>query len=233
MQHTEAMDIKATEKYLLGELQGELREQFEEHFMECPECAKDLRAAAVFMSNAKEVFRAEKPALAKVPGRPGRGRAWIAAFLRPAIVVPVFAALVAIIAYQGGVAIPRLRHALSTAGAPRALASFSLIAANSRGGTMPEVAVQPDQPFSLYVDIPPQPSFPGYTCDIDNESGATELLLSISAQEAKNTVQFLIPASHLRPGTHVIVVRGIANTQAPSGSAVEVARFPFTLSYVR
>ena len=44
----------ATERYLLEELSPELREAFEEHMFECPECALDVRAGNVFLSEAKE-----------------------------------------------------------------------------------------------------------------------------------------------------------------------------------
>jgi hypothetical protein len=47
MGHDEAVRILATEKYLLGELSPELRDQFEEHLFDCQRCAFDLRAAAL------------------------------------------------------------------------------------------------------------------------------------------------------------------------------------------
>ena len=43
MNHEEAIRIMGTEQYLLNDLSPELREKFEEHFFECPECAADLR----------------------------------------------------------------------------------------------------------------------------------------------------------------------------------------------
>ena len=52
MDHNEAVQQMATEKYLLGELPPELREAFEEHFFDCPECAMDLRTAAAFVEEA-------------------------------------------------------------------------------------------------------------------------------------------------------------------------------------
>jgi anti-sigma factor RsiW len=54
MTHAEAIQDMATEKCLLGELDNERREAFEEHFFECPECAMAVRAAAVFLEEAKE-----------------------------------------------------------------------------------------------------------------------------------------------------------------------------------
>ena len=53
MDHTEAVQLMATERYLLGELSAEQREAFEEHFFECYECALDVRAEAAFIKEAK------------------------------------------------------------------------------------------------------------------------------------------------------------------------------------
>jgi anti-sigma factor RsiW len=45
MEHVEAVDTLAIERYLLEEMTQEERESFEEHFFSCPECAEDARAA--------------------------------------------------------------------------------------------------------------------------------------------------------------------------------------------
>ncbi|MGH9560390.1 MAG: anti-sigma factor family protein, partial [Terracidiphilus sp.] len=39
MNHTEAVEQMTVEQYLLGELDGSAREDFEEHLFNCPECA--------------------------------------------------------------------------------------------------------------------------------------------------------------------------------------------------
>ncbi|PYU53470.1 MAG: hypothetical protein DMG48_01380 [Acidobacteria bacterium] len=46
MDHNEALRLHAVEKYVLGELPPSLRDEFEQHFFECQECALDVRAAA-------------------------------------------------------------------------------------------------------------------------------------------------------------------------------------------
>src|SRR5215467_1794498 len=100
MDHAEAVRQKATERYLLDELDPDLRDQFEEHMFDCQECAVDLRAGAMFIEQTKAVL-SEKPAEIKVrhtseaPVKAG----WFA-LLRPAFVVPVFALLLAVIGYQ-------------------------------------------------------------------------------------------------------------------------------------
>jgi anti-sigma factor RsiW len=56
MGHDEAVRTLATEKYLLGELDPELRDQFEAHVFACQHCAFDLWSAATFLEYAKVVL---------------------------------------------------------------------------------------------------------------------------------------------------------------------------------
>ena len=42
MEHTEAVQLRAAERYVLGELAGDLRAQYEDHYFGCAECAEDL-----------------------------------------------------------------------------------------------------------------------------------------------------------------------------------------------
>jgi hypothetical protein len=155
--------------------------------------------------------------------------------LRPSFAVPLFAALLLLVAYQTFLVIPRLKGtatqsvAALAAAAPQALASFSLLAADSRGGEPLTVTAAPGQPFSLYFDIPPDGHYSSYICEIENSSGVSEFSLNISAEQAKNAVQLLIPSSSLGPGKHAVIVRGFATQSSTAGSATEVARYPFTL----
>ena len=228
MEHSDAIRLKAAEQYLLGEISGDLRAEFEEHFMSCAECAADLRAGVMFVESARDVFRSQASELvaAKTAG-PSRG--WLAWILRPAFAVPAFAVLLAIIGYQSGVVIPRLESSASRTAAPRALTSFSLIDSNARGEGAAAFIVQPDQPFSLYADVPPQPSFPVYTLRVESEAGAAQFAVSISADEARNTVQILVPASRLTPGPYALVVRGASGSGDAQGA--ELARYNFSIAY--
>jgi hypothetical protein len=229
MDHSQATTLKATEQYLLGELSEPLRAEFEEHFMSCAECARDVRAGAIFVENAREVLRAEVPALVptKVDAKSEGG--WFAGLFRPVIAAPAFAVLLAIIAYQAAVTIPHLKSAQSRVSAPVTLASFSLIDANSRGGGPAMFTVQPGQPFSLDIDVPPQPQFPMYNLEIDGENGAPQFTVPVSAQEARKTVQLLVPPSTLAGGQYTLVIQGVTGSNDSRGT--EVSRSSFALEY--
>src|SRR5258707_14788392 len=75
MDHETAVRIGASERYLLGELTGEDRDSFEEHFFMCPECAEDVRALTVFAANAKAVFREKAEGPSPHAGMLSSGRA--------------------------------------------------------------------------------------------------------------------------------------------------------------
>jgi hypothetical protein len=238
MQHAQAIQLKAAERYVLGELSSDLREQYEEHFFSCVECAEELNLAAAFFENSRAAMGSEPvlpPVRLPVAARQQPASSgWLDALLRPSFAVPVFAALLLLVAYQTFLVIPRLKGTVTQsvatlASAPQALASFSLITADSRGGEPLRVTVTPGQPFSLYFDIPPDGHYSSYVCELQNAAGKTEFSLNISAEQAKNAVQLLLPSSSLGPGKHVLVVRGLGTQDGAPGSGTEVARYPFTL----
>jgi len=53
MEHSEAIQLMAAEKYLLDELSADVRDEFEEHLFGCHECAMDMRTASVFLEQGK------------------------------------------------------------------------------------------------------------------------------------------------------------------------------------
>lgn len=57
MDHDEAIQRGAVEKYLLNEMPLPERDEFEEHYFDCPACAEDLRATAAFLDAAKREFK--------------------------------------------------------------------------------------------------------------------------------------------------------------------------------
>jgi hypothetical protein len=234
MDHTEAVQLKAAERYVLGDLTGDLRARYEDHYFGCAECAEDLKLAAMFAANTRAELESEaataRLAAPAVASREPAGRGWFAGFLRPSFAVPVFALLLLFAGYQSLIVIPHLKSAAPSV-APQTLASFSLITAGSRGGEPLAITVPMNKPFSLYIDIPPEKRFPQYVCEVVNASGAIEYSLNISGQEAQNSVQLLMPPATLKPGNYTLIVRGLATPEAAASSGTDVARYPFTLAF--
>src|SRR6266850_400112 len=63
MDHQKAIDTMAAERYILGELNLDERDAFEEHFFDCPRCSISVRDAARIAA----AVRLGKPHGAAVP----------------------------------------------------------------------------------------------------------------------------------------------------------------------
>src|SRR3954469_9581796 len=129
MDHSEAIELRAAERYLLGELSVERRDQFEEHFFGCLECAGDVRCGAALVDNARHVLTHEPVPIPKslTPSRASGG--WFG-WLQPAWgFAAAVIVLAGILSYQNLVTIPSLKHG---AAHPQMLATFSLLNAGSR-----------------------------------------------------------------------------------------------------
>ena len=61
MDHREAVDTLAMERYLLEEMTGEERDAFEAHVFSCAECAEDARLAAMMRDGAARGLAAAIP----------------------------------------------------------------------------------------------------------------------------------------------------------------------------
>ena len=135
MEHHEAIELMASERYLLDELTPELRDAYEEHMFGCTECADDVRFGAVFVDHAKAVLPdlvpVPKPAPARQPIKPAAEKLDWFAWLRPAFMVPAFACLLAIVGYQNLVVYPALQ---ASATEPRLLPPPTVLHGDVRGG---------------------------------------------------------------------------------------------------
>jgi hypothetical protein len=119
MDHNLASETYAAERYLLGEMPPEERDEFEEHFFSCRVCGEDVQTTSVFIANAKALYRDRdlqaSPALKKAMlWRDWLRRDW-SGWLRLPVTVPSFAALTlaAVVCYQNAVVIPGLRKPIS------------------------------------------------------------------------------------------------------------------------
>src|SRR5260221_1665908 len=102
MDHNEAVETQAPERYLLNEMAVEDREAFEEHFFGCAECAADLRAEAALVAGVR---------LQKAKRQPHPWAFWSS--------TAAAAVLAVVVGYQNGVVIPAYQH--NEASRPRLL----------------------------------------------------------------------------------------------------------------
>ena len=210
MDHTESRGLMAAEKYLLGELTPEQREEFEEHFFDCRECALDVRAGAAFVEHSKVVLA--EPVIvsaARVPvlAKPGRF-----AWLRPAFIVPVLAALLMVIGYQNLVTYPQLKQA---ADSPQIL-PWASINVSTRGTSTIQISTRPKEGFHLLVNIPPESRYTSYTFDLSSPSGRLEWSRTTPATSSDEARSIYVPGANQEPGVYTLAVRGNTATNESS-----------------
>jgi len=207
MDHSEAVRLMATERYLLGELSPETREAFEAHFFECQECAMDVRAAAAFVDEAKVQLAEPAASSTAAPKTTPRQRDWFA-WLRPAIAVPVFAALLLMIGYQNFATIPSLRSAASE---PR-LAPWATLHVGTRdGGPMPVVA-DPKAGAVILIDVPEAAEYTSFDLALQDPQGKQRWTQTLAASETENgqrSLSLLIPGFGLQQGAYTLTISGI------------------------
>jgi hypothetical protein len=218
MDHDDAVRQKATERYLLDELDPELRDQFEEHLFDCQDCALDLRAGAMFVEQTK-VILSEIPAVsvARVPAAAAAKPGWLA-WLRPAFAVPVLALLLVVIGYQNFVTYPKL---VATANQPQ-IGPWTSVNVSTRGTTANSVRVHKGEGFGVLVNLPPEDGYASYTADLYTPAGKKEWSRQIATASHEETRQVYVPGHNLESGTYFLVVKGVT----PGGESKEISRHP-------
>lgn len=221
MDHDEAVRTNATERYLLEELDPDLRDQFEEHLFDCQDCALDVRAAAMFVEQSKAILSGqpeEVPVRVLVPISKTSG--WFA-WLSPAFAVPVLALLLAVIGYQNFVTVPQLKMAVST---PQVL-PWTSINVSTRGANPTHVSARLGEGFNLLVSIPPESRYTSYRFELYNPAGKLEWSRTIPAASAEDTRSIYVPGANREEGTYTLAVQGIN----AAGEATELSRTPLEL----
>jgi hypothetical protein len=224
MDHNVVVREKMTEKYLLNELDPEVRDRFEEHFFDCRECALDVRAAAEFVEQTKAVLAEERhpvPVPAPAPAPVPAWLAWLQTAFRPAFAVPAMALLLAVVGYQNLVTLPQMSAALHS---PQVLpwASVNVGTFGSDGKT---ITVRPGSGFLLFVRIPPEGGYAHYAADLYNPAGKLEWSLTIPATENQDQWPVQVPAAKREPGTYTMAVHGIT----AAGESKEIGKTSFEL----
>lgn len=225
MEHDEATRLRAPERYALGELTDAERDQFEEHFFDCPSCADEVRIGAIFDANARQVFGQQKAQLTVKPDW------WQWARLRPALAASMAGVVVLLsagVTYQSALSRGLQREVVELRSA-QPYSSFFL-----RGITRGQeqvLTVHRDSRFiGLSLDLPPGKGFDRYLAEIRTESQALVFSIVVGRPDtADQPLNLLIPASSLAPArAYTLLIRGVDERTSPVGTS-EVGRFSFVI----
>ena len=213
MEHAEARDKNATDRYLLGELNAAEADAFEEHYFDCPECAEELRSGMQFMEGGRKLVHeatAPEPAIAPVvpiPQRRSSAMIW----------VPAAAAAILVIA----LATPMLMTKQSAAEAPsfEVASQHSFLLSESRSaGTVP--TLNGNAPIVLWADVPSEPTYSRYEARLI-QPNKKDIALPFTPDPSGDATPLTVRG--LSAGPHELVIVGTD----PAGQHAEIARHRF------
>jgi hypothetical protein len=224
------MNQMAAERYLLGELPDDLRDSFEEHMFDCPECAFDIRSGVAFIDEAKVQLpgltaAAPKTATDSAPSVPRRSRFgwWRSLLATPAFAAPVFATLLLVVGYQNLVTYPALRSEMNE---PRLLPVVALHAGTR--GSRAVITADRKEGVLLQIDMPEGQRYPTYGVDLYDPQGKLAWSRSFSGTAAgadAETLSLVVPGAGLQAGAYALAISGID----ASGKRTELQRTSFDI----
>jgi hypothetical protein len=216
MNHQQAFNTSAPERYLLEEMSELERHAFEDHYFSCADCAEDVRLGALMSEGAKagRVDEPEARSVVSIAGAKG-GRpktAW-----RASVVIPwAAAAMLALVAgYQSLGLAPRLDRRIQ----PQALAPMTLRPA-SRGAEPVVPLPAGTAAIALAVDVGASRE-PELAYDLRTIGEKSVASGRVAAPQPGAPLLLLIPAWTLTPAGHYI----LSIRRASDGDVLDEYRF--------
>jgi hypothetical protein len=207
MEHNQAVTDMAAEKYVLGELGNGEREQFEEHYFNCPDCAQDVRDLASLAEGARVLLNTQPmnshPTLEPAQRRASRWPdAWRLPWLRLHPVAGLaWAGALLLVTMFAGYQTMQVRK-LSRA---QILTSFLLLP-DTRGEATPISTARIGQFFLLEADLPGASG--NLQWDLRRaDSNRVMANDEAPAPAAGTSFKVLVPSSVLAPAEYTLTVR--------------------------
>ena len=222
MDHEESIQLDAASRYLLGEMSGDDRERFEAHYFECPVCAEEVRAGAIFAENVKSVVAGEslrslpnrvRPGVSEEP-RTARWKGWLPGLRLPMLVPYAACLVVGLFAFDQHRELALLRQ-------PQAVSAHELRLARGTD----TIVVRPDaQRFMLSFDLPEGYTAAYYICEIRSADGALSDMVRHPKPKPGEPLLVELPTRLYAAGKYTMLVH-------PESSTSPGLRYPFTLEY--
>ena len=227
MNHQDALREMSVEKYLLGELTGGAREEFEEHLFDCGECTAGLKSSVLFAQAAGLELASDR-----VPARPReKSRSWTDWLLRPQWMAPALAACLLLLGYLSFFRVPELKQELAQAESPRVLNNLIFADGALRGGSLPHIAVPANGAVLLSVDLPQQAGYSSYVCSLLSPHGKLVWKESVVPSPNNETVQIGVPAAATEPGENTLLIQGVRQGTSAGATLDDLARHSFVLEF--
>jgi hypothetical protein len=230
MNHQDALQEMAVERYLLGELSGASLESFEEHLFECMECAADVKAGATFLDAARTELNAPRRVTLPNVERTPRWTSW---FTSPWVLGPALAACLLVLSFQTFVTQPRMRLEVARAQTPALLNPLVLANAGARGDSVPEIVAPDHGSFVISLDVPTTGGFSSYLCSLHAPDGSVSWQTTISPEQARDALLIHMPTDRTKEGLNTLIIQGLPMGAGSSGTLDVLARYKFQVKIQR
>ena len=227
MNHQEALQEMAVERYLLGELSGASLDSFEEHLFECSECAMDVKMGGTFIDAVRT--EGSVPRTVAAP-RVESARRWTSWFTSPWFLAPALAACLLALCFQTFVLQPRMRQELVQVRAPSVLNPLVLANAGARGDSVPEMVAPKHGSFVISVDVPATGGFSSYLCSLYAPDGSLLWQTTVSPEQARDALLINFPTSKAKEGLNIFLIQGSPAGGNAGGTLVDLARYRFRVT---
>jgi anti-sigma factor RsiW len=218
MEHGEALEIEAADRYVLGLLSAAEAHAFEEHYFDCRMCADEVRLGMRILDGGRRLASEKAPASPLAPIVPieeasRRGaRFWLvaaAAVLLLAIPVNVFLLM-------------RMQNAPASVATRIVAAELYLPSGQTRGaGETPVLSLDEGASGQLAVDVPP-----GFTQHEVQLLRGEERIATYAVPPKLTEDTLKITVTDPGPGSYALVIVG----SGPSGQRAEIVRSPFRIA---
>jgi hypothetical protein len=219
MEHTEAIETNASDRYALGQLSAAEADAFEEHYFDCADCAEDVRLGMTIMEGGRRLVReAEEPVEAPlapvvpIDSRPRWGK-WIPAAAAAALMaIPINIAL--LMRMQS--AAPQVVQVAAPPDPAKALVTAQFLELAPRG-VSPLITAD-----TMYFNVDTEPRYENYEVQVLDTAGkvvSKEQYPSKVVEEQPLSVDTRV----LRPGNYQLVIFGTE----PAGQSTRITRTGF------
>ena len=227
MNHQEALQEMAVERYLLGELSGASLDNFEEHLFECSECAMEVKIGGTFIDSVRtEVSVPRRVAAPRVES----ARSWTSWFTSPWFLAPALAACLLILAFQTFVLQPRMKLEIAQAQAPAVLNPLILANAGPRGDSIPEIVAPEHGSFVVSLDVPTTGGFSSYRCSLIAPDGSLLWQTTVSPEQARDALLITMPTDKTKEGLNSFLIQGLQANAGVNGTLIDLARYKFRVT---
>jgi hypothetical protein len=203
MNHQEAENTKATERYLLREMTNEERMAFEDHYLDCAQCLEAVTFGADFLDSGHEL--AEEMGVQQSAALPWYRRMFSA--LRPllkpapAIALTAAVALAAFSAYQQK-RITNQQNLIADLKAPSQEFRYVVSGAQRRGSNA--IVLSRNERLSLLINFVPKHEFTSYRAEITGPGLPTAYSVPVAVTEQDYSVMVSLPAAVLTGGEYQV-----------------------------